>query len=143
MKAKFFCIMLLTTMLVSLLGTALPNTPVNAAGAGQQFWYITDTLVLAPSPSTSTVPSLISTDQAIGTFESATAALTIPAGHWNGYIALSSPYTGSATIGVGYTLGEGISGVGSFDLPYGTYQNGFSIDVQASSMSILAGDKYT
>jgi hypothetical protein len=143
MKAKFFCVILLTTMLVSLLGTALPTTPVIADGTGQQFWYITDTLSLASSPSAGTGSSVISSPptQAIGTSSTATADLTIPAGHWTGYIALSSPYTGSATVGVAYGAGESVSGVGSFDLPNGTYQNGFSFDFAAVSMSILAGDK--
>jgi hypothetical protein len=143
MKAKFFWVILLTTMLVSLLGSALQTTPVIAAGVGQQFWYITDTLTLAASPSAGTGSSVISSPptQAIGTSVTATADLTIPAGHWTGYIALSSPYTGSAVVGVAYGAGETVSGVGSFELPYGTYQNGFSFDFAAVSMSVLAGDK--
>jgi hypothetical protein len=141
MKAKLFCFMLLTTMLVSLLGTALPTTPLIAAGVGQQFWYITNTLGLAPTPGIVKLPIAISSPQVITSTETAAADVTIPAGFWTGYIALNSPYTGNANINICYGTDGDPGSFGTSTLVEGTYQNGFSLSFETGSVTIPAGNK--
>ncbi len=144
MKAKLLSMLLLVTLLAALAGGVIPITAVNASSGGQQVWYITDTLILAASPSTGTGHTTLSPPQAFCTSLTATAAMTIPAGHWRGYIALNSAYTGSLTINVGHGSGENIEYLGSHDFPVAAYQtgfqNGFNFDIDAGSMSISGGD---
>jgi hypothetical protein len=140
MKARLCCFLVLMGMLITLLGIAIPAVTTDAAAGAQQIWYITDTLNLAPSPSLATGSTQISAPQPLRTDSNASAAMTIPAGHWRGYIALSSAYTGSANINIGSGQGELISYAGTCNLPQSTYQNGFSLDIEAGEMLIAEGD---
>ena len=54
MKTKLFSIMLLVSILASLIGTAIPASPVYAEGGGQQVWYINDTPNLVANPGSTT-----------------------------------------------------------------------------------------
>lgn len=144
MKTKLLSMSLLVTMLATLIGSIIPTAQVSANGGGQQVWFIMDTLALAASPSTNTGHTLVSPPQAFHTSLTATQAMTIPAGHWRGYISLNSTYTGSVSINVGYGTGENIIYVGTHDLPSATYQtgfqNGFNLNIDAGSMPMTEGD---
>ena len=140
MKNQLCCLLLILSLLASLIGWCLAPEPVSAVGGGQQVWYITDTLALAASPSQNTGSNPISPPQAFQTSAAATAAITMPAGHWRGYICLSSSYNGGANISVGYGAGENVNYIGTQTLTASTYQNGFNLDIDAGTMSISPGD---
>ncbi len=143
MKTKLLSL-LLVTLLLTLIGSIIPATPASATGEAQQIWFITDTLTLAASPGAGTGHASISPPQALCTSLTATEAITIPAGHWRGYISLNSAYTGNMSVNIGYGAGENVMYVGTHDLPIATYQTGFLnglfIDIDAGSMSMVEGD---